>query len=32
MDALCGKTLRWTFSDGPVAGTRFEHTFLMTVA
>jgi hypothetical protein len=27
MDSLCGKTLRWTFSDGPTAGTRFEHTF-----
>ena len=22
-----GKTLRWTFADGPVAGIPFEHTF-----
>ena len=27
MDSLRGKTVRWTFIDGPVAGTRFEHTF-----
>ena len=27
MDSLSGKTLRWTFTDGPVAGMRFEHTF-----
>ena len=27
MDSLRGKTLRWTFTDGPVAGTLFEHTF-----
>jgi len=26
-DSLCGKTLRWTFTDGPVAGKTFEHTF-----
>ena len=27
MDSLRGKTLRWTFTDGSVAGTLFEHTF-----
>ncbi len=27
MDSLRGKTLRWTFTDGPMAGTLFEHTF-----
>ncbi len=27
MDSLRGQTLRWTFTDGPVAGTLFEHTF-----
>jgi hypothetical protein len=27
MDSLRGKTLRWTFTDAPVAGTLFEHTF-----
>jgi len=27
MDSLRGKTLRWTFTDGPVAGILFEHTF-----
>jgi hypothetical protein len=27
MDSLRGKTLRWTFTDGPGAGTLFEHTF-----
>ena len=27
MDSLCGKTLRWTFTDGPMAGTLIEHTF-----
>ena len=27
MDSLSGKTLRWTFVDGPTAGTTFEHTF-----
>ena len=27
MDSLRGKTLRWNFTDGPVAGTLFEHTF-----
>jgi len=25
--ALLGKTIRWTFADGPVAGKTFEHTF-----
>ena len=27
MDSLRGKTLRWIFTDGPMAGTPFEHTF-----
>jgi hypothetical protein len=27
MNSLRGKTVRWTFTDGPVAGTLFEHTF-----
>jgi hypothetical protein len=27
MDSLAGKTIQWTFDDGPVAGTTFEHTF-----
>ena len=26
MDSLRGKTLRWTFTDGPGAGTVYEHT------
>ena len=26
MDSLRGKTLRWTFTDGPAAGMLFEHT------
>lgn len=25
--SLHGKTLRWTFKDGPVRGHTFEHTF-----
>jgi hypothetical protein len=25
MESLRGKTVRWTFSDGPVAGMLFEH-------
>ena len=25
MESLRGKTVRWTFSDGPVAGMTFEH-------
>lgn len=27
MESLRGKTVRWTFTDGPVAGMVFEHTF-----
>ena len=27
VDSLSGKTIRWTFIDGPVAGITFEHTF-----
>jgi len=27
MDALTGKTIQWTFDDGPVAGTTFQHAF-----
>lgn len=27
IDSLIGRTVRWTFSDGPVAGTTFEHDF-----
>jgi hypothetical protein len=27
MESLRGKTLRWTLTDGPMAGTLFEHTF-----
>ena len=26
MDSLRGKTVRWTFTDGPGAGTSYEHT------
>jgi hypothetical protein len=26
-DPITGKTLRWTYSDGPTAGKVFEHTF-----
>ena len=26
-ETLIGKTLRWTFADGPVAGKTYEHTF-----
>jgi len=25
MSSLSGKTIRWTFVDGPTAGTTFEH-------
>ena len=25
VNALTGKTIRWTFADGPVAGMTFEH-------
>ena len=27
MTSLSGKTIRWTFVDGPTAGVTFEHTF-----
>jgi hypothetical protein len=27
MESLRGQTVRWTFTDGPVTGTLFEHTF-----
>jgi hypothetical protein len=26
-DRVRGRTLRWTFSEGPQAGTTYEHTF-----
>lgn len=26
-DPFRGRSLRWTFTDGPTAGTTFEHTF-----
>ncbi len=26
-DSIMGKTLRWTFSDGPTRGATFEHVF-----
>lgn len=26
-DPIRGKTIRWTFQDGPTAGKTFEHTF-----
>ena len=26
-DPITGKTLRWTYDDGPTAGKTFEHTF-----
>jgi len=26
-DSLTGRTVRWTFADGPVAGKTYEHTF-----
>jgi MoaF N-terminal domain len=26
-DPIRGKTIRWTYDDGPMAGKRFEHTF-----
>jgi hypothetical protein len=26
-DPLRGKTIRWTYEDGPMAGKSFEHTF-----
>ena len=27
VDSLIGRTVRWTFADGPVAGKSYEHTF-----
>lgn len=27
MSSLTGKTIRWRFDDGPVAGMTFEHVF-----
>jgi len=27
MDAISGKTIRFTFVDGPTAGKTYEHTF-----
>lgn len=27
MNALSGKRVKWTFADGPMPGTNFEHTF-----
>jgi hypothetical protein len=27
MNSLTGKTIRWRFGDGPVAGMTFEHVF-----
>ena len=27
MTSLAGKTIRWTFVDGPAAGITFEHVF-----
>jgi len=27
IDSLRGRTLRWTFVDGPTAGTTYEHIF-----
>jgi phenolic acid decarboxylase len=27
VDSLVGRTVRWTFEDGPVAGKTYEHTF-----
>ena len=26
-DPVRGKTMRWTFTDGPTAGSTYEHTF-----
>ena len=26
-DRICGKTIRWRFSEGPVQGKSFEHRF-----
>lgn len=27
LDSLRGSTVRWTFTEGPTAGTTYEHTF-----
>ena len=27
LDSLYGKTLQWTFTDGPMAGSTYQHTF-----
>lgn len=27
IDTLAGRTVRWTFVDGPTAGTTYEHRF-----
>jgi hypothetical protein len=27
INTLYGKTLRWTFTDGPMAGATYDHTF-----
>jgi phenolic acid decarboxylase len=27
VESLVGRTVRWTFADGPVAGKTYEHTF-----
>jgi hypothetical protein len=27
MNVLTGKSIKWSFADGPVAGTLFQHTF-----
>ncbi len=27
MNSLTGKKIRWTFADGPMPNTAFEHTF-----
>ena len=29
-DPVRGKTMRWTFTDGPTAGSTYEHTFSKT--
>jgi phenolic acid decarboxylase len=27
IESLLGRTVRWTFDDGPTAGTAYEHVF-----
>jgi hypothetical protein len=27
INTLAGRTVRWTFTDGPTAGTTYEHAF-----